>query len=230
MLIRDIEKALTLAEGKGWRQGGDTISRNSIIHLLRRLEKTTDRYRILQLGGGQSVLVWESLSSLDLLPLEVTVIEHHPGRASQLIRNAESMTGITVYWNSLKQVTDGESEELFSKAAEASTRWGEIGKPVPPDQYEHYTIRNTFYGEVHHIPLLQNSVDVLIVDGPHGNGRSLAFPIFSSLLKKDAFVLIDDFDHYPFSADLARIFSYDEIHRDTWENQHWLLVRLNGGI
>ncbi|WEK55851.1 MAG: hypothetical protein P0Y55_07345 [Candidatus Cohnella colombiensis] len=229
MLIKDIEMALTLAESKGWKPGGESISRNALIHLLRRLEKTTTELRILQLGSSQTVFVWEALRSLDLLPVEVIVIEHDPIRASQLLTNTTSMTGITLNWNSLKQVTDGECEQLFSEPAEASERWGTIGKSVPLNQYQHYTIRNTFYGEAHQIPLLHNKIDVLIVDGPHGNGRSFAFPIFSSLLKKDALVLIDDFDHYPFAADLERIFSFDEIYKDVWEDQHWLLVRLTGG-
>ncbi|MDB5053631.1 MAG: hypothetical protein JWM44_1681 [Bacilli bacterium] len=228
MLVRDIEKALTLAVNKSWKQDSDTISQNALIHLLRRLDKTNGEYRILQLGGGQTIFVWDSLLSLDLLPLKVTVLEHHPSRASQLIRSVESMTGITVYWNSLKQLTDDEREELFKIPEEAAVKWGKIGKSVIPDQYEHYQIRNAFYGEIHHVPLPKESIDVLIVDGPHGNGRSLAFPLLYSLLKKDALVLIDDFDHYPFAADLERIFSFEEMHRNTWGDQHWLLLRLKG--
>jgi hypothetical protein len=230
MIIKDIEQVLTLARSKGWEQGNDSISQNAFIHLLRRLEKTNDECRVVQLGGGQTIWVWDSLLKLGHLPIRATIIEHHPARASQLIQNVDAMTGIDVQWNSLKQLTDDECEVLFNNPDEAIEKWGKIGKYVTPDQYEHYQIRNAFYGEINKFSMPKESIDVLIVDGPHGNGRSLAFPLLFSMLKKDAFIVIDDFDHYPFAADLERIFTFDEIHRDTWGDQRWLLLRLRGKI
>lgn len=35
-----------------------------------------------------------------------------------------------------------------------------------------------FYAEVDQLALEQQSFDIMILDGPHGNGRSLAYPLF----------------------------------------------------
>lgn len=36
------------------------------------------------------------------------------------------------------------------------------------------------------VPLPVHSVDVMIVDGPHGNGRSLVYPLLAERLEPDA--------------------------------------------
>ncbi|QGQ96505.1 hypothetical protein EHS13_17240 [Paenibacillus psychroresistens] len=230
MLVKDIEVALSLAGRRGWNPDNDSISRSAFIHLLRRLEKSNDEIRIVQLGGGQAIWVWNSLHELNLLPIKTTIIEHHPARASQLIQNAEAMTGIDVHWSCLKQLTDEEREDLFNNPAEANEKCGRLGKYVKTDQYDHYQIRNAFYGELSQFTFLNESIDVLIVDGPHGNGRSLVFTWLYLKLKENALILIDDFNHYPFVADLERLFSYEELHRDTWGDQVWLLLRLKGKL
>ena len=71
----------------------------------------------------------------------------------------------------------------------------------------------------------------MIVDGPHGNGRSLAFALFFDCLKLYAWILIDDFDHYPFLDDLARIFKFKIVEKKfANDGKRWALVRIDGQI
>lgn len=106
--------------------------------------------------------------------------------------------------------------------------WPAIGQRVPENQFDHFSIRNAFYADLDQLSLSGHSVDVMVVDGPHGNGRSLAYPLFVDTLKPDALVLVDDFDHYPFLAHLGKIYHYEELFREIVGNRRWVLVRLQG--
>jgi hypothetical protein len=192
------------------------------------LDEKGDTYHILELGGGQSTLFWRDIYSLELLPINVMTLEHHSEWANQLSKRVEEVEGIRIYPQTLKQITNQEWKEIFSQPREARALWASYGAPVPQHQYDLYTIRNTFYSEVDQLPLREQSINVMIVDGPHGNGRSLAYPLFCNVLKLDAFLLIDDFDHYTFLDNLGEIFQYKEIHREILGQERWTLVQLQG--
>jgi hypothetical protein len=228
MLVKDIEKAITLSEQDGWGYGGMALSKRALVQLCRRLDTKGDTCRILELGGGQSTLFWCDLCSLDLLPIKVATLEHHHDWAKQLAKRVEKTENITIYPQTLKQITDQEWKIIFSQAQEACSLWASYGTPVAESQYDLYTIHNAFYAEVDQLPLDNQSIDVMIIDGPHGNGRSLAYPLFCNVLKPDAFVLIDDFDHYPFLKDLGQVFKYEEIYREILGQERWALVQLQG--
>lgn len=228
MLVRDIEKAITISEQDGWGYGGMALSKRALVHLCRRLDEKKDTHHILELGGGQSTLFWRDLYALDLLPIQVTTLEHHNDWAKQLSQRVEGIENITIYPQTLKQITDQEWERIFSQPEEAHTLWASYGTTVPEHQHNLYTIRNTFYATLHQLPLEEQSIDIMIVDGPHGNGRSLAYPLFFRVLKPDAFVLVDDFDHYPFLKDLGIVFHFEEIYREILGQERWSLVQLQG--
>lgn len=228
MLKKNIEEILMKSEQNGWGYEGMALSRNSLIHLCSRLEDQEKVYHILELGGGQSTLFWKYLSFSGLLKVKVTTLEHDNDWATQLSTHVEDLENITVYSQTLKQVTDEEWEKIFSHPQSAHLVWKSYGKEVPQNQYNFFSIHNAFYAEVDQLALEQQSFDIMILDGPHGNGRSLAYPLFCNCLKSDALLLIDDFDHYPFLEDLHKIFHYEEIHRQAVGEKRWVLVQLQG--
>ncbi len=228
MLVREIEKALLTSEQAAWNYGGTALSKRALVHLCRHLERKEEPHHILELGGGKSTLFWRDVFNLELLPIKVTTLEHHFEWANELAKQVEQHNSISIYPQTLKQISDEEWSEIFSQPQNVRKLWNSFGTPVTTNQYDLYTIHNTFYAEVDQLPLENNTVDVMIVDGPHGNGRSLAYPLFSEVLKEDAFVLIDDFDHYPFLRDLGTIFHYQELYREILGQERWTLVQLQG--
>lgn len=226
MLVKDIEKVIQLSTQSGWGYGGMALSNRAITHLCRRLEVREDPYYILELGGGQSTLFWRELLTTKILPVQVITLEHHHEWAKSLRERTAECDQIQIYHQTLKQISDQEWEEIFTQQHQALSLWKSFGDPVSIQDYDRYTIHNTFYAEVEDLPLEDNSIDVMIVDGPHGNGRSLAFPLFRAVLKPNALVLIDDFDHYPFLQDLQRVFAYEEIYREILGQERWTLVQL----
>lgn len=224
----DIEKGLRLSEQAGWGFNGMTLSRTSLVQLCRRLDEQSGRLRLLELGGGQSTMFWWALLQLELLEAEVTTLEHHEEWAANLAQRVEGEHRVRVVPQTLKQITDEEWGMIFHNPLEAAARWASVGWTVPKAQHDWYKIHNTFYGEADQLDLTPESVDVLIVDGPHGNGRSLAYPLYCRQLKPNALVLVDDFDHYPFLDDLGRVFHFEELYREVIGEKRSVLLRLQG--
>lgn len=228
MLVKDIEVALRETRSSGKSFGGTTLSEGALVHLCRRIEPNPTTCRLVELGSGASTLFWSRLRELELLNIEVITLEHETSLVSSLKEELQEESPVQLYQQTLKQVSDEEWATLFASPTKAASLWETCGKPVPVQHYRNYTIPNTFYAQANSLPLDPSSVDVLIVDGPHGNGRSLAFPLFSQLLKPDALVLIDDYDHYPFLDHLGSVYRYEEVHLESEGNNRWSLVRLNG--
>lgn len=227
MLVRDIEKALNAAEQTGVVFGSKALSKGALVHLCRRLDHNRT-WRILELGGGLTPHFWNEIVTQELLPISLITVEHDL-TLSNTWKEAELGNGcIEFHTQPLKNLTDEEWNEIFSCPDIALSVWNSYGLPVPTDQHNHYTIRNTFYADVDMLPLEDDSIDVMILDGPHGNGRSLAYPLFYKKLKPDAFVLVDDYDHYPFMDDLRRFFQVEEISREGKGDYRWQLCRLAG--
>jgi hypothetical protein len=228
MLVRDIEKALSRMDEESWNYG-PALDRSALVHLCRHIEAGDAPISVLELGGGRSAFLWQAFQSMGLLSVNVVTLLHDPVPAEQLARRTREGGAVLVMRSGLKQITDEEWERLFADPSVAADMWPSAGTGVASENYHHYTIRNTFYDNVQ-LPLGEQAVDVMIVDGPHGNGRSLAYPLFSRKLKPDALILVDDFDHYPFLADLGRIFHYRELYRDIIRDKRWALVKLQGAV
>jgi len=247
MLVRDIEKVFLNVEKNGIHLDGGALSKGALVHLLRHLdtEQSQKPLQIVELGSGLSTLVWPVLRELKLLQTEVTTLEHDTYLAQELqeklkgkidgeesadstdsTSNIDSADGITLITQPIKQITDTQWEQLFTNPEQARALWEGMGVSIPESRHREYTIRNVFYGDLGKVEL--SEVDVLIVDGPHGNGRSLAYPLFYTALHEGSIVLVDDFDHYPFLQDLGRLFLYEELFREIRGEQRWVLIQLKG--
>jgi hypothetical protein len=143
-------------------------------------------------------------------------------RASKIKEIVSTDPNIVLKVDVLKQISDKEWESIF----ESTEKWDQIGEYLSIDRYHEYSIRNTFYAKLPYEQFNEKSIDVLIVDGPHGNGRSLSFPLLKRFLKEDAYILIDDYHHYPFLQDASRVFDYEVIYKESIGEQKWALIRL----
>ncbi|MED1915384.1 hypothetical protein P4V64_08730 [Bacillus thuringiensis] len=228
MIIRDIEKALQQPNCNHWRYNSLTLSKQALVHACRHIKHENEECQVLQFGGGDSALFWKALGDLELLRVHVTIVEHHPIRAKEITESLGDVPHVALVTSSLKQLSEEEWNKVFDNPAESRSLWPAIGQRVPENQFDHFSIQNAFYADLDQLSLSGHSVDVMVVDGPHGNGRSLAYPLFVATLKPDALILVDDFDHYPFLAHLGKIYHYEELFREIAGNRRWVLVRLQG--
>jgi hypothetical protein len=217
---------LRLSERAGWGFNESSISKTSLIQLCRRLDDHGGTIKLLELGGGQSTLFWWALRSLELLQVEVTTLVHEAEWAKELQHRVETEKNFKVISQTLRQITDEELEFMLSNPMDAASIWASTGSVVP--RHAWYKVRNCFYGEANRIGLSPQSIDVVVVGGPQTNGRSLACLLLCRELKPDAFVLVDQFDEYPFLHDLGRVFRFEEMYREVIGGKRSVLLRLQG--
>lgn len=70
---------------------------------------------------------------------------------------------------------------------------------------------------------LKDHYDLMILDGPHGNGRSIAFLHTKKLMRSGSYIFIDDYTHYDFVDRLKSIFNCEEVyqHNDLNKKDKW---------
>jgi len=73
---------------------------------------------------------------------------------------------------------------------------------------------------------LPDSIDFLIVDGPHGNGRSLAFLHAKDKLHPGSIVFIDDYDHYDFVEKFSLFHDYDVVLKKWAEKDRFIILKV----
>lgn len=217
--------AITPASAYGLKFGGWALSKKSIRSFCAYLFCKTNTPNIIELGGGVSTLFWMNMKKICNPLIQVKTFEHNPIWGSKLDSLITDKT-IQLKVVKIKQISDAEKNILFNDPIEASNAWLNMGKTIAADQYEDTRIKNAFYS-------LDNSdidtlepIDGLIVDGPHGNGRSIAFVLYYRFMHPGTIVLIDDFNHYDFLADLGRCFKYEILERQERKYKSYVILRI----
>jgi len=84
--------------------------------------------------------------------------------------------------------------------------------------------KNCFYHiEENDIP---NSIDFMLLDGPSGNGRNLAFLHTLNKLHKDSIVFIDDYNHYDFVQKFKSLYNCEEIYEKTDDYGCYIILKV----
>ncbi len=192
----DIERAFIHVERLGGGFRGWALTKSAIRSFCANLLSQNSSPNIVELGGGQSTLFWKAMTDNSELQLKVSTFEHHPQWAGVLQERVSGAGNIKLNLCKLRRVSNEEWAEVFTSPVKAKDVWK------------------------------LKSIDGMVVDGPHGNGRSLVFPLFYECFKPNAWLLIDDFDHYPFLNDLSLLFRYRVVDGGTAYGKRWVLVQL----
>lgn len=118
---------------------------------------------------------------------------------------------------SLVETSDNSYENMFKEKQIKKTLFYDKLTPVSTRQ------KNTFYYV--NEDDLPNEIDLMVVDGPHGNGRNIAFLYGIGRLKSGSFVVIDDYNHYDFTDKFISLFSNVKIisESNTGPSNQWEL-------
>ena len=117
----------------------------------------------------------------------------------------------------LVECSDKDFNLMFSQGKYNSSKMNY--RTTPPDTRQ----KNCFY-DLSNSDIPSN-IDLVLVDGPHGNGRSFSFLHVKDKIKKGGYIVIDDFNHYDFVERLLMIFPnakeittlITERNKDSWE-------------
>ncbi|WP_395783318.1 hypothetical protein [Aquirufa sp.] len=191
-------------------------------HLL--MQKQSSAYHICEFGGGQSTIFWDILSNY--VGIKVTTYEHDPEWAKYLQERIINKD-ILIRYCKLMQVEDDLRERMFSNPSESIQVWDSSKHDISPDQFKNPTLRGAFYNlQPSDFPKI--NIDAIVLDGPHGNGRSICFPVFFKYIKPGTLILVDDYHHYPFLDDLKRLFKFDILEERRYQNSNkgWVVLRI----
>lgn len=122
----------------------------------------------------------------------------------------------------LRQFSDEEFEIILTGVTLAQLR--SMGSLVPKSQYLDTRIKNAFYDIQD--SQLGRDYDLMILDGPSGNGRSVAFGVMKERMKRPGFILIDDFNHYQFLYDCSRCFRFNVMLGEILPSKRWVLLEV----
>lgn len=164
---------------------------------------------IIEFGAGYSTLFFAKFMDLNHKNISMYSFEHNADFFEKLKKNLQPYLFVNLLTPKLKQLSDKEYEELFN-SKNPSSAYVHMGNYVPLEQYHHTRLHNTFY-ETDLNNLKLDNVNLIILDGPNGNGRSIAFPLLKDVIKFPFYCLVDNFTHYPFLNEMQRCFSFTKI-------------------
>lgn len=225
-----LDRAIANYKRKGGYFGSFALTEHSVrafSHALLSLPKT--RYSILELGSGQSTLF---LRELIWAGVNIAVRSYeHDKSWSDFVRDAvRGCDSIQIFECDLRNIDDQIWDNIFSCPRMASELWNQYSRLVGKEARKDTRMHNAFYAIPKDALPQGSQLDGMIVDGPHGNGRSLSFPLLRNHLRPGTIVLMDDYHHYPFLKDMARIVDYEmlESHKHRFSNKGWALMRITG--
>lgn len=142
---------------------------------------------LLEFGSGKSTAAF-----VERTKAIIDSFDHNPNYACN-VRNDR----LTVRIRGLVQWSDDQYEGMFTLGI--PLRDGESAI----NETGHTRAHNCFY-DIANCDL-KDYYDICVLDGPFGNGRSVAFLHLRGRMHAGGLILIDDYDHYPFLDDLRRV-------------------------
>lgn len=141
--------------------------------------------RAIEFGSGQSTLLLED-SQIDYVSFDSDA-KFSAKTDKVLIRN-------------LKQLDDSTFNDVVNCKVSYMDVYKNFDEPTSVDT----RTKNIFYEFLDQD--LSGTFDLVILDGPNGNGRSISFNVMKPFLSKNSYIFVDDFWHYPFTDHLKICF------------------------
>ncbi len=148
-------------------------------------------FNVVEFGSGISTIFFE-----DYKDINVISFENDPDYLPDVSK-------VCVKYRPLVHCSDDDYERMFINKELAEMK----PYPLKPSTRQ----RNCFYdiraGD------LPEKVDFVLLDGPNGNGRNIAFIHLKDKLHRGAVVFIDDYNHYDFVQIFGLFFKYEILYK-----------------
>ena len=201
---------------------GWSVSRRALKLLMENLPG--DMESVVEFGAGFSTLFLTKLFALRGKSIKMLSFEHQENFYNNLRGILSKFNHVKLIRPELKQLTDHEYETLFI-SEDGILNFRAMGSPVPKEQYHETRLHNVFY-DIDLSQLIENHVDLFILDGPNGNGRSIVFPLVKKIVEPPYYFLVDDISHYPYLEEMSRLFKYEIIFEENFGHDAYCLVRV----
>ncbi len=222
--VTALEDGFALAECyRPW--DGWSLSRTSIIWLaeLAIRERLTN---IVEFGAGYSTLVLAEYLRQIHPKTKLMSFEHQPGYALSIKTFLPDGSNVQLECVDLWQVDDTTFDQLFW-VKDPVAAFKSAATPVPAEHTHETRLRNVFY-HYDFETIAADTVDLVILDGPNGNGRSLAFPFLRNAIHLPGWLLVDDYQDYPFLDYCHSVFDVKPLRHFEGGGKESILVQLSG--
>lgn len=207
-----LQQVKKLSVTGGWALCDDALL--AAANCLSQVEKP----RILEFGAGVSTVFFDHLLEGTA---DIDTFEHQPDFAKIVERKITRRGNVTLHLQCLNKGDENLFNQLF-ESTDPKCFWNTHASKLHPDEYANTRVPLAFY----EMPTLEGKYDLLILDGPNGSGRSIAFPLTQELVRAGSYILIDDVTHYPFLSDCARLWSFDIVAGNINQNEQWIIIKL----
>ena len=170
-------------------------------------------YNILEFGSGISTQFFvDYIDEHNLKNVQITSFENE----------IQYMTKVThcqldLKMRNLVTCNDNDYTEMFNLKQYDSYKFNELTSKPTTRQ------KNCFYNiEAVDIPI---SIDFMLLDGPNGNGRNIAYLHTQNKLHDGSIVFIDDYNHYDFLEKFGCFHKY-EIVFERPESHSFIIIKL----
>lgn len=185
-------------------------------------------------GWGLSKVALQTLEKLINDNSLTSAVEFGSGQSTHFLEDVGidyvSFDDDTYYAAPFENVIISDLKELddssFSKVINNEVEYVDVNLNFKRPQRKHTRQKNCFY--TIQKDLILPKFDLVILDGPNGNGRSLAYNFLKPYLLPTSFILIDDYTHYPFEDHLKLTYPNSEIvHEYKVGRDEWCIYKIN---
>tara|TARA_Y100000389_G_C17310834_1_gene437885 strand:+ start:87 stop:758 length:672 start_codon:yes stop_codon:yes gene_type:complete len=198
---------------------GAGLNKNVYLKLIDILDeklKKKDKLRILEFGSGMSTkffLDYNNLWKKDQDLLEITSFDND---LKWCYKKNENDTCLNLYIRDLIECNEND----FNKQMETKIFNKNVFsiRNTPPTWRQRNCFYNIQENDIH------DKYDIVIIDGPNGNGRNISYLHFKENLEKESIILIDDFNScdnefkYKFVEYAKHFFNLEDIY--TYESSN----------
>lgn len=179
-----------------YKNDGWGISRLGFEKLLEILNTYNKNINVIEFGSGKSTEFFDDYNvninqNLSLISFDDNIKYAYESNNQNIlvkIRNLGECNDVT--FDNMFKNKKFNSRDFYNKKSELSTMQ-----------------KNNFY------LLEENDIvkkfDIVLLDGPNGNGRSIAFLHLINHLNHNAYIFIDDYTHYDFVEKFKLIFNFE---------------------
>ena len=156
------------------------------IKSLKRIIKENNVKQVVEFGSGASTQFFIDFHG-ETDGYQITSFDHDPQYMF-----AKKHDALTLNLKQLIECTDERYESMFESKTYDRSNFTD----VPASDTRNFRAKNRFYDI--EANLLPDKIDLVLLDGPNGNGRSISFLHLKDKLADTCHIMIDDSDHYDF--------------------------------
>jgi len=211
---------------KNYKNDGMGMSKIAFQEIYKILE-SMEKSNIIEFGSGISTKFFVDYKIHSKKNIFIKSYDDNPKYSYQ---NTNDYNFIDLTIKKLIQFDDNNFYNMMDNKKYSHSAW-EYYQPPPLNHPKYWRPRNVFYN----IDKINDAkkYDIALIDGPHGNGRNIAFLHLIDKLNPNAYIIVDDITacdgdfKYDFVSYLTKIFDVNEIYthkykskngNDEWEN------------